>query len=202
MEVRNTPRKPPLSIRDSSVLLADLCLALRDVTVFNGHLPNGAVIVEKIDDVKAIFAELSKRGVEVASTLRDLSATTDRKMDDLLEDCLAYPERTPFEKGLDGIQERLRCSLCRKIERPEETLFWMCDQCLDRTVDAIEKRTPSPGLFLYRTYSELRGCPHSDSETVLATVFWSDEDWWEPGRCKQCYLDEKRCRAAVLSKPK
>jgi hypothetical protein len=182
--------------------LEDLCLALRDVTVFNGHLPNGAVIVEKIDDVKAIFAELLKRGVEVASTIGELSAKTNRKMDDLLEDCAAYPERTPYEKGLDGIQERLRCSLCRRAERPEETLFWMCDQCLDRTMDAIEKRTPFPGLFLYRTYSELRGCSHSDSETVLATVFWSDDDWWEPGRCKQCYLDEKRRRAVGLSDSK
>lgn len=200
MEVRNTPPKPPPSSRDSSVLLDDLCLALRDVSVFNGHLPNGAVIVEKINDVKAIFAELSKRGVEVASTLGELSVKTDRKMDDLLEDCLGYPERIPYETGLDGIQERLRCSLCRKAERPEETLFWMCDRCLDRTMDAIEKRTPFPGLFLYRTYNELSGCPHSDAETVLATVFWSDGDWWDPGRCWQCHLDEKVRRGARLSK--
>lgn len=198
--MRNTPRKPPPSTRDSSVLLDDLCLALRDVTVFNGHLPNGAVVVEKIDDVKAIFAELSKRGVEVAPTLEELSSKTNRKMEDLLEDCLAYPERAPYEKGLDSIQERLRCSLCRKAERPEETLFWVCDQCLDRTVDAIENRTPFPGLFLYRTYTESKRCDHGDAETVLATIFLSDEDWFEAGKCKQCCVDEKKRREA-LTKP-
>lgn len=197
MEVRNTPPKSLPSFRESPVLLEDLCVALRDVIVFNGQLPNGAAVVEKIDDVKAILAELSNRGVEVASTLQELSTKTDRLMGDLLEACLAYPTRTPFEKGLDGIQERLRCSLCGRAERPEETSLWMCHQCLDRTVEAIENRTAFPGLFLYRTYSESRGCPHSDSETVLATVFWSDEDWWDPGRCKQCYLDEKLRRADV-----
>jgi len=184
-----------------------LCLALRDVSVFNGLLPDGAVVLEKIDDVKTIFAELSKRGMEVASTLEELSAKTNRKMDDLLQDCIAYPARIPFEKGLDGIQERLRCSLCRKTEHPEEieeTVFWMCDRCLDRTVDAIENRTPFPGLFLDRTYTESKRCPHANSESVLATVFWSDDDWWETGRCKECYLNEKQRRelGQGLNKPK
>ena len=179
------------------MLLEDLCLSLREVTVFNGHLPSGAVIIEKIDDVKVIFAELSKRGIEVASTLQELSAQTDRKMGDLLEDCLAYPRRMPFDKGLDGIQERLRCSLCRKAERPEETLFSMCDRCLNGTVEAIENRTPFPGVFLDRTYNGSKRCAHGDAETVMATIFWSDGDWFETGKCKQCYLDEKKRREGL-----
>jgi hypothetical protein len=170
MEFRNTPPKQPIVSRDSPVLLEDLCLALRDVSVFNGHLPDGAVIVEKIDNVKAIFAELLKRSIEIVPTLGELSIKTNWKMDDLLADCLAYPARMPYEKGLDGVRERFRCLLCRKAEYPEETLIYMCDGCFDRTVTAIDSLTPFPGLFLYRTYSQSGRCPHADSESVLVTV--------------------------------
>jgi hypothetical protein len=176
------------------VLIEDLCVSLRDVSVFNGHLPDGAVIVEKIEDVKTVFAELSKRGIQIASALEDLSAKTNWKVQDLLADCLAYPARMPYEKGLDDIRERFRCPLCRKAEMPEDTLIYMCDGCLDRTVIAIENRIPFPGLFLYRTYSESKRCPHADSGTVLVTVLWSDEDWFETGRCKECFMAEKRSR--------
>ncbi len=197
VEIRNTPPKPPIVSRDSDTLVEDLCIALRDVSVFNGHLPDGAVIVEKIDDVKAIFAELSKRGINVKPALEDLSEKTNYRMNDLLADSLGYPARMPYEKGLDGIRERFRCPLCRKAEYPDGTLIYMCGECLDRTLTAIEDRTPFPGLFLYRTYTELRRCPHADSETVLVTVLWSDEDWFETGRCKVCLLDEKERRLAV-----
>jgi len=197
VEVRNTPSKQPVVSRDSAVLIEDLGLALRDVSVFNGHLPDGAVIVEKIDNVKAIFAELSRRSIEVAPTLGELSIKTNRKMDELLADCLAYPTRMPYEKGFDGVRERFRCQLCRKAEHPQETLIYLCEGCLDGTVTAIENRTPFPGLFLYRTYSESRRCPHADSETVLVTVLWSDEDSFETGRCKQCFMDEKRERLTL-----
>jgi hypothetical protein len=196
VEVRNTPPKPPVVSRDSTALLEDLCLALRDVSVFNGHLPNGAVIVEKINNVKAIFAELSKRGVAVEPTVHELSAKTNHQLDDLLADCLGYPVRIPYDKGLDGVRERFRCQLCRSAEHPEETLVWICDGCLDRTIAAIENRAPFPGLFLYRTYSECRRCPPADSETVLATILWTDEGWFDAGRCSECFLDEKRQRQA------
>jgi len=118
-------------------------------------------------------------------------------MDELLADCLAYPTRMPYEKGFDGVRERFRCQLCRKAEHPQETLIYLCEGCLDGTVTAIENRTPFPGLFLYRTYSESRRCPHADSETVLVTVLWSDEDSFETGRCKQCFMDEKRERLTL-----
>jgi hypothetical protein len=194
VEVRNTPLKEPVPSRDSAVLIEDLGLALRGVAVFNGHLPDGAVIVEKIDNVKAIVAELSKRSIDVIPTLGELSIRTNLKKADLLADCLAYPTRMPYEKGLDGVRERFRCPLCRKEEHAEETLIYMCEGCLDRTLSALETRTPFPGLFLYRTYSESKRCPHADPETVLVTVLWSDEDWFETGRCKQCLMEEKRKR--------
>lgn len=196
VEVRNTPPQLPVVSRESTVLLEDLCLALRDVSVFNGHLPNGEVIVEKIDNVKAIFSELSRRGVAIESAVQELSAKTNRQLGDLLADCLGYPARIPFDKGLDGVRERFRCQLCRGAEHPEETLVWICDGCLDRTIAAIENRTPLPGLFLYRTYSESRRCCHADSDTVMATILWTDEGWFDAGRCSECFLDEKRKRQA------
>jgi len=100
VEVRNTPPKQSVVSRDSAVLIEDLGLALRDVSVFNGHLPDGAVIIEKIDNVKAIFAELSKRSIEVEPTLGELPKITNWKMDDLLADLSCVPCTHAIRKRL------------------------------------------------------------------------------------------------------
>jgi hypothetical protein len=196
VEVRNTPSRTPIVCRDSAELSEDLCLALREVAISNRHLSGGAAIVEKTDAVKAVYSELSKRGIELASALSTLSEKTNWKMADLLADCLAYPARIPEVKGLDDVRERFRCQFCRQAEHPEETLIWMCAGCLNRVIEAIESRVPFPGIFLYRTYNESRRCPHADSETVLAS---SDDDWFETGRCTQCILDEKQKRSALIT---
>lgn len=195
--MRNTPPKPPETARDSTTLLEDLCIALRDVAVFDRDLPNGAAVVEKIDEVRGILSELSKRKVGVEFRLQELSSQTHWRMNELLADCCGYPDRIPYVRGLDGIREHFRCYLCGQKERPDDPQldpdFWMCDECLDRTVAAIEERNPIPGVFLYRSYNESERCKHADCETVVASISWHD-DSHSPGRCKDCWIGERKRR--------
>jgi len=193
VEVRNTPPKLPISSRKSSDLIEDFCIALRNVSVFGHDLPNGARVVEKIEEVTAVFAELSKRGVDLTEHIQQLSYQTTWQMDALLRDCLAYPNAIPYVRDADGIRAYFRCNLCGKAEFPSDSQLRMCDDCLDRTVEKVDTLAPPPGLLFYRTYNTSKRCPHADSETVLVT--WDDEESWETGRCKVCLQEEKTARS-------
>jgi hypothetical protein len=192
VEVRNTPPKAPISSRKSNELIDDLGIALRNVSVFGYDLPNGARVVQKIEEVNVLFAELSKRGVVLDDYIRELAFQTNWQIDALLQDCLAYPKVIPYVRDVDGVRRVFRCNLCRKAEFPADSQLRMCDDCLERTIGNLDNRTPPKGLLFYRTYNTLRRCLHADPETVLVT--WDDEEFWETGRCKVCLEEERSAR--------
>jgi hypothetical protein len=197
MEVRNTPPEPPTASRTSDTLIEDLCLALRKVAVWDYHVPNDRRVVEFIEDVRAIQDELRKREVNYEARIRQLSGETGWQMETLLEDCLGFPATAPYVREKDGVRRRFRCPLCGKAEFPVETQMFLCDGCIDAAIEATERQTDVPGLFLYRTYTPSRRCPHADDDTVLWTVVWSDEEFYDDGRCKICLLDEKSRRSLL-----
>ncbi len=191
--MHDTPPPPPPHERDTPTLLDDLCVALRDVGVFDYELPTGARVLKAVESVRAIYLELNQRGVDPTGRLQELSEQTRWRMLDLLKDCLAFPRVMPYVREQDGLRRHLRCDLCRKAERPPDArVFWSCDSCLRRIVGAIERREPIEGVVLFRTYNGESRCDHADAETVLASVGWSDTIF---GNCRRCIEEELDRRA-------
>jgi len=172
---------------------------LRDVGVRDYELPDGQRVVEAIDAVQSIKAELDCRQFDVRERIALLSEQTRWRMFDLLEDCLAFPKIIPYVKEADGIRWRPRYSRCRRPERPPESQeFWLCGDCIRSVIDTIRARTPIDGITLFRTYNPEARCEHADSETVLATVPWASDIIF--GNCQRCYVQELENRVVSLEK--
>ena len=186
----DSPPKLPIDKRPNEELLADLCLELRHVACSESDLPLGERVVGHVREVRAIHAELATRRVDCRPRLERLSEETRWQIPTLLDDCLAYPQRTPYVRDRDGIRRFLRCHLCTKAERPVDArVFWFCETCMRGVLVAVRQRTPIPGIILFRTYNPECRCPHADAETVLAGEgqFYVDEVY---GVCEKCIHDE------------
>jgi hypothetical protein len=127
--MRNTPPIPPIEQCDSTTLIEDLCLALRDVGGYWFPDHEGCAS-KKIEEVQRIHAELAARQVDIRERLEVLTEETSWLMADLLNDCLSYPKVLPYVREKDGIRRSLRCPLCGKSEFPDRSGVWMCDNCL------------------------------------------------------------------------
>jgi hypothetical protein len=183
--------------RANDQLLEDLCTELRHVGVGDYDLPNNAKVVAHIREVNAIHDELARRNVKIEDRLKLLSNETNWQMPELLQDCLAHPQTMPYVRERDGIRHALRCQLCRKAERPAGAkLFWFCETCMGRVLDAIRQRITFPGIILLRTYTPECRCPHADDDTVLATD--GNNDFPLCGVCEQCILGEIERRKSLL----
>jgi hypothetical protein len=138
--------------------------------------------------VRSIYEELVARKVDLTSPIALLSDQTSWQMSVLLEDCLLFPKILPYVREKDEVRRYLRCHLCRQRERPiDAKLFWFCDVCMQRALDAVQTRKPAKGLIFFRTYNSECRCRHSDSDTVLVT----DETYGGlNGACEQCLVDE------------
>jgi hypothetical protein len=186
----------PLHERPEEQLLEDLCVELRHVGVGDYGLPNEFRLVEHIHQVTAIHAELARRGVRERSRLELLSKETAWQIQELLEDCLAFPKKMPYVREQDGIRRTLRCRACGQAERPPDAkVFWFCDACMGRVVDAIRGRVPCAGIILMRTYTTECRCPHADGDTVLATD--GNNDFPLFGVCEKCILEEIQRRKTL-----
>jgi hypothetical protein len=186
----NTPPRPPIRERSDEELLDDFCRELRNVAVSESGLPHGERVIAHIREVCAIYAEFLSRHVDVQPRLARLSEETHWQIAPLLDDCLAYPKRLPFVREADGIRRYLRCRLCSKSERtPDAKLFWFCEDCMSRVLDAARQRKPIPGIVLFRTYNDERRCSHADADTVLVCEGVEYIDHFT-GVCERCILDE------------
>lgn len=189
----DTPPPSPVCARDAATLVEDLCVALREVGVFDSQLPDGPQVLRAINDVRSINQELVHRGIDVSDHLALLSEQTHWRMAELLRDCLSSPQVVPYVKEADGIRRCLRCSLCGNAERPPDAQkFWICNGCLTKVVKSIRTRTPADRILLFRTYNPSARCSHADSDTVLAQDAWIDTIY---GNCEQCFQEELDRRA-------
>ena len=196
MEARNTPPEPSLEWLDDVHLTEDMCIALRNVGVYEMYLPTPRdEMVQWVERVQRLHVELVRRAVPLSDRLDKLSAETGWRMQELLDDCLVWPKKVPRVRESDGIRRLSRCSMCQKREYPDGTQILMCDECLRSTIAALERREPLNGLIFFRTYNASRRCEHADDDTVLMT--FDEYDFLENGRCQVCLLQEESRRALM-----
>jgi len=189
----NTPPPPPLREYPTEELLAELCVELRHVGVGDWGLPDDERVKGYIKQVCSIHQELKSRRVDLGERLSELSSQTGWLMEQLLDDCLAFPARMPYVREKDGIRRTLRCLQCSQAERPPDAkLFWFCDKCLAATINTLETRQPRPGVILFRTYNPECRCEHADSETVLACDPFIEELSGVCAKCLQAELERRR----------
>jgi hypothetical protein len=198
VEIRNTATTPELSWLDTSELVNQIGIALRDVAVHEVYLPAPSDrIVHSIELVQRIYELLSRRGEALSINLERLSAETGWLMNPLLEECLRWPGVTPHVREQDGIRRLQRCWLCKIREHPERTDERLCDECLLLCLDSIARREPPEGVIFFRTYNASRWCLHADSETVMMSQ--DDYDFLGDGRCEQCLRDEHQRRITSIA---
>jgi hypothetical protein len=147
--------------RDTARLVEDLCLALRDVGVRDYNPPDDESRVSAIVNVQQIHTELVKRGADCRPRLGQLSEETKWQMEQLLQECLAFPKTIPHVRESDGVRRWFRCSVCREREFPDRAGLFLCGVCLDRAAESIRNKVPWGGLLLLRIYNESKWCKHA-----------------------------------------
>jgi len=190
VEFRNTPPRPPIVQRDSTELLEDLCIALREVAVREYSLPNGEVAQGAVQESISVSTELDRRGVNATQRLEQLTRETGWLMSQLLADCKLFPIVVPCVRGLDGIRRKLRCNYCKLAEHPEDDVEWgACDVCLRSIIQSFDTLEPIAGTLLFRTYNTEWRCEHADAEMVLLCSDSFGEGLFGPGKCKGCLAE-------------
>lgn len=190
--MRNSLPEPPIDERETTKLLEDLCLALRDVGVADYSLPDNEGSVAHITRVQQIHAELKKRAVDCGPRVAQLSDETEWQMELLLQDCLAYPEVIPYVRESDGVRRAFRCYICREREFPDRKALALCDVCLEQSAESIRNRRPWGGLLLLRIYNESYWCKHANAETVMAA--FDDYETLGYAWCVECVTEEQEQR--------
>ena len=193
--MRNTPPEPPIEQRDTSKLVEDLCLALRDVGGRDYSLPDDERAVSFIKTVQQIHTVLEKREVDFHHRIARLSEETKWQMEPLLQECLAFPKTVPYVRESDGVRRAFRCSVCQQREFPDRKGLFLCDVCLVRSAESIRNRIPWGGLLLIRIYNESYWCKHANAETVMAA--FDDYETLGYAWCEQCVVEEQRRRAEI-----
>ena len=192
--MKNTPPRIPVRERETSDLVEDLCIALRNVGCGDYRLPNDERVIAFIHEVQQVSAELGARGVNSNDRIQRLSTETSWQMQTLLEECLAFPSVVPYVKEVDNVRRAFRCPICRQREFPDREGISLCNRCLESARAAILSTTPTEGLVLFRTYNKSKRCVHADSDTVLMT--FEDEYDFDMGNCycERCLLAEQNRR--------
>jgi hypothetical protein len=194
--MRPTDPRAPISGRESSTLLEDLCVALRDVGVHDRRgLPSDRQKAA-IGRVQSLDQELSGRGVAIRERISQLSAETGWLMEQLLDERREYPRTRPRLRDHDGIRRALRCSGCRTRERPEsDEHFFICNYCLRMVSGLLEQRASGPHALIFRSYTPEARCEHADESTPVAVYPWHGEhDDIARGFCETCIAEELRRR--------
>ncbi len=184
-EFRNTPPRVHIPGRSSAELLEDLCIALRNVAVYENYWSVGPD-PPRVQEAVSIATELERRQVDVSERLDRLSQETRWLMKELLDDCRKFPAVIPRVRELDGIRRYLRCGYCRSAERPEnDTALSACDACLRNMIESFDSLNAIEGTVLFRTYTSQWRCEHADENTVLVGAIYEEEALGS-GKCRRC----------------
>lgn len=151
---------------------------------------------DSIPTVRLLRLALADGGIDPLPRVRQLSEETGLDLIDFLDQCLRFPAIVPMVRERDGVKKDLRCSGCRKRERPEDDdRFWRCDECLESMRRVVASGKPVRGVLLFRTYTHEARCEHADDETLLILYPWDPEDFCgSQGFCERCFDEELQRR--------
>lgn len=138
VEFRNTPPKPPISERTDKEVVEALCIAIRDVGVSNGVLPDGEGIREKIKTAQDIHKEIVKRDINIRRRIKKLSRETKWPMVRLLDETIQFPETIPYLEK----KPKLVCRECVENTYARNAPLGLCDGCLEKGIELIESDSP------------------------------------------------------------
>jgi hypothetical protein len=138
VEFRKSPPKPPISERTDKEVVEALCIALRDVGVFNGRLPDGEDVREKIKTAQDIYKEIVKRDINIRRRIKKLARETKWPMVRLLEETIKFPETIPYLEE----KPKLVCRECMENTYARNAVLGLCDDCLEKGIELIEKDSP------------------------------------------------------------
>jgi hypothetical protein len=155
-----------------------LCLALRDIGVFNRELPDGQSPREAIARAKNLHAEIRKRGLNVSYRISRLSDETNWDMTSLLRDTLAFPHAVPYLASTPDP----RCGGCGERISRKATLS-LCPQCITSGIAEVSVEQSNPQL---ETCSI---CGQARKGFFVSADGWI---WWQI-YCKSC-LEEEQAR--------
>lgn len=197
LEIRNTATEAQIDWLDTPELLGQLSIALRNVALHEGRFTaDGEEVsterVQWILFVQRIHQLLLARAADIDSEIEECSVQTGWQLGKLLEDCLRWPDSVPQLRESDGIRRAQRCSHCQVEEFPSGTSERLCDKCLLKLMDLIERRKSVDGVFLLRTYSASLWCPHADSETVMMAL--DEYEYLGDAKCAECLREEYEAR--------
>ncbi len=160
--------------------MEELCLALRDVGVGNEQLPDGEDVRKAISWVKALSAELAKRGVDVSWRIMRLSIETNWDMDLLLRETLSFPRSVPYLASTPDP----KCGNCG-IPISRKAILALCPRCVARGLEQ---------LAAGRSESHLDTCPICGRQEKGFLVYANGLEWMN--YCGDC-LEEERARQAA-----
>ncbi len=189
MEFRNTPPAPPIPERDTSSLIEDLCIALRNVAVWDHSLPSDPRAVRFVEEVAALESELSSRHATIEPRISTLSLQTGWQMELLLRECLLFPSVIPYVREADGVRRVLRCISCRQADAPDRNGLLVCLACLKRAIQAAQQGAPLQGFLVLRSHTPSLWCAHAGPDTVLLAPDGFDAIT-PPTYCYECLTAE------------
>jgi predicted RNA-binding Zn-ribbon protein involved in translation (DUF1610 family) len=152
----------------------ELCLALRDVGVFNRQLPDGIDVRKAIFRAKTIYAEIEHRSLDLTPRIARLSNETRWDMESLFISTIAFPQAVPYLVSTPDP----RCGHCGKQISRKATLA-LCPNC---TRDAMEDISGE------RTTSHLSVCSICGQSEICFLVI-DDEHYMY--YCKSCLQEEQ-----------
>ena len=178
MIFRNRKPQRPTSQVSPVELLNDLMIALRDVIdcedtlagFAGGRKPEGATYERAraaVQRVCNLHRMLEKQSDDWSKPLTELSTHTGLDMNQLLSDCLEFPEVIPYVRNLSGLRRKLIC-YCGKREAVDRDGLRLCKECLYAALDCVREKRKYQGFVLYRAYS-----PEVPAGTLILILYLS-----------------------------
>jgi hypothetical protein len=200
MILRNRrPRRPTDQVSPVE-LLNELLMALRDVIEAEKYLADfdggrrpdtseherACALVQRVCN---LYRMLERRADDLATPLAQLSAHTGLDMNQLLSDCLDFPDAIPYVRKVNGMRRMFIC-YCGEREAVDREGLGLCRECISSALECVREKRKQAGFVIYRSYSPEVRCRHADFDTVLITLH--TEGIWPPGWCEMCLLHEKQ----------
>ncbi len=204
MSFKRIPKQPtrPTDYVATDELVQELLLAFKDVVACqsvlasnnNGGHSNKTNELElqkfrlAVNKVVNLHSRVTVRGTKLEDTLEEAGSKTDLDLQQLLHDCLRFPEVFPYVRNRQGLRKFFLC-YCGTKESVDQHGLRLCSDCLERALECLKEKRKDERFILYSSYSPQVRCRHADFKTLLIT--FNKPGQWPPAWCEICLQQEK-----------